>query len=104
MSHNEAFCESLSGGVVVALKQLTLRGFDPDLERRLRLEARNGGLSLNKAAMRLIRRGAGLEEASSPSVVGSSLDHLSGTWSEADEREVLEAAAVFERIDEEFWR
>ena len=87
------------------LKQLTLRGFDSELERRLRLEARSGGLSLNQAALRLLRRGAGLGgERSSPNAVGSALDHLIGTWSEADARSLQEATAVFDRVDEDFWK
>ena len=89
----------------MALKQLTLRGFDPELERRLRLEARSGGLSLNQAALRLLKRGAGLGgERSSPNAVGSALDHLIGTWSEADARSLREATAVFDRVDEDFWK
>jgi len=89
----------------VALKQLTLRGFDSELERRLRLEARSGGLSLNQAALRLLRRGAGLGgERSLPNAVGSALDHLIGTWSEADARSLQEATAVFDRVDEDFWK
>jgi hypothetical protein len=104
LSHNATHDESLREGSTVALKQLTIRGFDPDLEHRLRLEARNGGLSLNQAAIRLLRRGAGLGVTTSPNVVGSSLDHLIGTWSESDEREFLEATAFFEQVDEEFWR
>jgi hypothetical protein len=89
----------------VALKQLTLRGFDSELERRLRLEARHSGLSLNQATLRLLRRGAGLGgERSSPDAVGAALDHLIGTWSEADARRLREATAVFERVDREFWK
>ena len=102
--HYESPNESFQEGLDVALNQLTLRGFDADLERRLRLEARNAGVSLNQAALRLLRRGAGLGDAVGSSAVGSALDHLIGTWSEADERELLEATAFFERVDEEFWR
>lgn len=89
----------------VALNQLTVRGFDAELERRLRLEARKDGLSLNQAALRLLRRGAGLEMGSGrQGAVGASLDGLIGTWSEDDARSVQAATAVFERLDEEFWK
>jgi len=88
----------------VALKQLTLRGFDKELERRLRNEARADGVSLNRAALTLIRRGAGLDSAVPSNAVGSGLDHLIGTWSESDERSLRRATAVFERVDEDFWR
>ena len=88
----------------MALKQLTLRGFDKELERRLRDEARVDGVSLNRAALTLIRRGAGLDSAAPSNAVGSGLDHLIGTWSESDERSLRKATAVFERVDEDFWR
>ena len=62
-------------------------------------------MSLNQAALRLLRRGAGLGgERAAANEVGSALDHLIGTWSEADARSLQEATAVFERVDEEFWK
>lgn len=89
----------------MALKQLTVRGFDSALERQLRLEARSGGMSLNQAALRLLRRGAGLSrDRAAADEVGPALDHLIGTWSEADARKLQQATAVFERVDEEFWK
>jgi plasmid stability protein len=86
------------------MTQLTIRGFDKELERRLRDEARRRGLSLNRAALALLRRGAGLEERPASNAVGSALDHLVGTWTEAESREFATATAVFERVDEDFWR
>ena len=104
MMYNESRDESSLEGLDVALGQLTVRGFDPELERRLRLEARNAGVSLNQAALRLLRRGAGLGDGVGKSAIGDALDQFIGTWSESDERELLDATAVFERVDEEFWR
>lgn len=89
----------------MALKQLTVRGFDSELERRLRLEARNAGLSLNRAALRALRRGTGLgDDRGSPNAVGPALDHLIGTWSEAEARSLEQATAAFERVDAELWK
>lgn len=88
----------------MGLKQLTLRGFDRDLEHRLRHEARMNGISLNRAALRLMRRGSTLDAVAPATVVGSQLDHLIGTWSESDARSLRRATAVFERVDEDFWR
>jgi hypothetical protein len=88
----------------MALRQLTIRGFDKPLERRLRDEARSEGSSLNRAALRLMRRGAGLDEAAPVRGVGASLDHLIGTWSAADARVMREATRVFERVDGDLWR
>ena len=36
-------------------------------------------------------------------VIGDALDHLAGTWSEADLREFEEAVRVTERIDDALW-
>jgi antitoxin (DNA-binding transcriptional repressor) of toxin-antitoxin stability system len=44
-----------------------------------------------------------LQAAARPSIVGNSLDHLIGTWSEEEEAEFLKAIEVFEEIDESLW-
>ena len=91
--------------MAVAMTQLTLRGFDKQLERRLREVAKREGISLNRAALRLLRKGAGLEPSPERAhVVGNALDHLAGSWSESDERELRAAVAAFEEVDEELWR
>jgi len=88
----------------VPLKQLTLRGFDKELEGRIRHEARANGISLNRAALKLMRRGTGRDADAPANVIGSALDHLIGTWSSTDERRLRRATAVFERVDEDFWK
>ncbi len=82
------------------MKQLTVRGFDKDLERRLRDVAKARGVSLNRIALILLREGAGLE-APRPraNVVGDSLDDLIGSWSKAEEAEFLRAISGLEEID-----
>lgn len=87
------------------MKQLTVRGFDKDLLRKIQELARRSNLSLNKAALELMRRGAGLQEGvAPPNVVGDSLDAFIGSWSESQERELLEAISPFEMIEEGFWK
>lgn len=85
------------------MQQLTLRGFDLELERHLRKVAKSLNLSLNKAALHLMRKGAGLDAEQELDVVGASMDHLIGTWSAADVEEFQTATQDFERIDEESW-
>lgn len=88
------------------MTQLTLRGFDARLERCLRELARERDISLNKAALVLLRRGAGLEAGKAhrtATAVGDSLDSFSGVWSESDEREFLDSLAALEQIDPELW-
>ena len=87
------------------MKQLTLRGFDPALEQRLRELADELQISLNRAALLLMRRGAGLADARRPaSEVGGALDSFIGVWSEEQEAELLESVEPFEQIDPELWR
>jgi hypothetical protein len=89
------------------LRQLTVRGFGNALERRLRALARSERISLNEAALRLLRRGAGLAphgDGEPPDAVGSSLDHLAGTWSQADVTEFTSVVGPTEKVDEGFWK
>jgi hypothetical protein len=87
------------------MSQLTVRGFDEDLEREIRRLADHEDISLNKALIRLLRRGAGLDEdGSSRDRVGTSLDHLAGTWSDEQAREFEGIQRDFEGIDPELWK
>jgi len=87
-----------------ALRQLTVRGFGDDVERRVRALARAEGISLNEAVLRLLRRGAGLGSSQGGAdVVGDSLDHLAGTWSADELREFTDAVRPTEQVDAAFW-
>ncbi len=86
------------------MNQLTIRGFDEELERKIRELADGEGISLNQAVLRLLRTGAGISPRRNRNVIGSALDELAGTWTAEQEREFLEAIRPFESIDEEFWR
>ena len=87
------------------MNQLTIRGFDDELARRIRQLARREGISLNRAVMKLLRRGAGLgERGDDPGVVGDALDHLIGTWTTAEAAEMNRALDDLSRIDQDMWR
>ena len=83
--------------------QLTLRGLGEELTRRIRELARREGISLNRAALRLLRRGAGLAEGQ-PDTVGDSLDDHIGTWTEEEAAEFDAAVSDLEKIDESLWQ
>jgi hypothetical protein len=72
------------------MTQLTLRGFDADLERALRRLARQEGISLNQAALKLLRKGAGVETAASHAI-GDALDPFVGSVSDEDTELAAEA-------------
>ena len=87
------------------MDQLSLRGFDKELARRIRELARREHVSLNKAALPLMRRGAGLlDPAASEATVGDALDQFIGRWSSADEKRLLDSIAPFETVDEALWK
>lgn len=88
------------------MNQLTLRGLDTELEQQLRRLAENEHISLNKAALRLMRRGAGLEPRSqpTPNVIGHQLDDFIGSWDATQQAEFDAAVKVFETIDTEQWQ
>ena len=85
--------------------QLTVRGLDDELAECVRLLAKREGISLNKAVLRLIRKGAGLPDGPrDPDTVGTSLDQLIGTWSSDESDEMDQALREFETIDEPNWK
>lgn len=93
------------------MKQLTLRGFDEELERRLERLARDRSISLNRAALLLMRRGAGLapladhsgDRSAGARAIGSALDRFVGVWTEDEEREFLRSIDHLDRVDPELW-
>ena len=87
------------------MTQLTIRFRDADLERRVREEAQRRDTSLNKAALALMRRGAGMSgPGERPLTIGNALDRFFGSWSAEEERTVLEAVAELDRADDPFWQ
>ena len=87
------------------MNQLTIRGFDDELARRIRQIANREGISLNRAVLKLLRRGAGLGERKGGSdTVGSSLDHLIGTWTHEEAVEMERALEDLSYVDEAMWK
>lgn len=85
-------------------RQLTIR-YDDALAREIDELARREGISRNQAAVRLLRRGARLDEPEpARDAVGDSLDWFIGSWTEEQARELQEAIADFEMVDEDLWR
>lgn len=86
------------------MNQLTVRGFDDELADRVQQLAKGEGISLNQAALKLLRKGAGQTNSTGDAdTVGSSLDHLIGTWTAAEADEMDSALKEFEVIDESIW-
>ena len=86
------------------MKQLTVRGLVDELVRAIRRLANRDETSLNRAAVKLMRRGEGLDDRPAADTVGSSLDHLIGTWSDAEADEIERTLRHFKTIDEAMWK
>ena len=57
------------------MNRMTIKGLDDELMKKIRDLAKQEGNSLNRTAIKLLRRGPGLLDGT----IGSSLDHLFGT-------------------------
>ena len=87
------------------MDQLTVRGFDEQLSASVRRLSKREGISLNQAALRLLRKGAGLTDgARGADTIGSSLDHLIGTWTPVEADAMDAALQEFETVDEAAWK
>ena len=86
------------------MKQLTVRNFEPDLLQALQEAAKIQGLSLNQAALLLMRRGAGLGEKLKRPRIGNALDRFVGSMSEQEERDFIAATDNLSQVDVDFWQ
>ena len=94
MNHNESF-----------MTQFTLRDFDPRLEAEIRRLAAAEKISLNRAAQKLMQKGAGLSDPTAPSRrIGHSLDRFIGTWTAADAKAFKTSIQTLERVDKDLWK
>ena len=85
--------------------QITVRGLDAETESRLRSLAGSRKTSVNKVAVMLIRKGAGLRaEGEGPETVGNSLDAFIGSWTPKEERDFLRSIRDMEQVDKELWQ
>ena len=87
------------------MTQLTIRNFPPEVEREIRALARKYGWSLNKAAVFLMKQGAGLTDEPKTKGIGDELNSFIGSWkkaeSEAFDKNIEDA---FESVDEALWQ
>ena len=87
------------------MNQLTVRGFDDELAEHIRRLSKREGISLNEAALKLLRKGAGLADLKRKvDTVGTSLDHLIGSWTDEEAAEMDRTLEELEVIDEADWR
>ena len=86
------------------MKEITLRDLDDELWESIRSLAQHEGIFLNQAALKLLRRGAGLSDVQRDgNTIEVALDDLFGTWSPEEAEEFNTALEVFETTDRSVW-
>ena len=79
--------------------QYTIRGIPAEIDKALRRRARASGKSLNEVAVEALREGAGV--AATPRK-RRDLSDIVGTWK--PDKELEEALADQDRVDEDLWK
>ncbi|MFH1981890.1 MAG: hypothetical protein ABIL58_08595 [Pseudomonadota bacterium] len=83
--------------------QITIRGINPDFERKIRTAASKSGKSLNRTVVEMLEQSVSKKEIQNQRL-GESLLALAGGWDESDATEFLTAIQICEQVDEELWR
>lgn len=85
--------------------QLTVRGFGDDLARAVRRLAAREQISLNQAALKLLRQGAGLPDPNATTQLPRRpIEDLFGVWTTENAEAAECALAEFAEIDAEMWK
>ncbi len=84
--------------------QLTLRDLDPRIFAEIERVARVEGLSINKAAAKILKAGAGIHDAVAPPRIGAAVDRFVGRLSAAEARSLSKSFSALEQVDDELWK
>ena len=85
-------------------QQLTVRGFGEDLANAVQRLAAREQISLNQAALRLLRQGAGLSDPfGSPKPPHRPIEDLFGSWTQENAVAVEDALSDFAAIEPDVW-
>jgi hypothetical protein len=85
--------------------QLTLRGLDPRVLAEIERLAEARGISLNKAALILLERGAGVQKVGAQArKIGSNLDRFVGIWPPAEASNFLRSIQSLDQVADELWK
>lgn len=82
------------------MTQITLRGLDPEMEKKIRSIAKKTGKSLNRVVQEMLQQSK--EQDKKPAA--HSLRELAGGWTDEDAREFYESIKTCEQVDEAMWK
>ncbi|MCE2449764.1 MAG: antitoxin [Candidatus Latescibacteria bacterium] len=86
------------------MKNMTLRGLDPQLAAKLREVAEREGKSVNQTVLDALRRQFGLDKSRRFTEVYHDLDHLFGRWDEDEFTRIQQKIDSERRTDSELWQ
>ena len=84
--------------------QLTLRDLDPRVLAEIQRLAQAEGLSVNKAAAKILKLGAGIQDAPVSRNIGAAVDRFVGTLAKAEGEKLSRSLRSLEQVDDELWK
>ncbi len=84
------------------MAQITLRGIDPDIEKKIRKKALESGKSLNRVVLDLLQKNTAPKKKQLPKA--HTLKRLAGGWKEEDGSQIMKSIKIFEQIDGDMWK
>lgn len=85
------------------MKQFTVRGLPEGLERMIIKEAREKGISLNRAIISLLEKEAGTGKKPAKKKAHRDLDHLFGIWRKGEGKEFEKNLEQQREVDKGLW-
>lgn len=87
------------------MKQITIRGIPPHVEKAVKKEAERRKTSLNKAIVSILEKAAGASETGKKKqMLYHDLDHLAGLWAREEAAEFDKALDAQRKIDAGLWK
>jgi plasmid stability protein len=86
------------------MKAVTIRGVEPEVADKLKLTAAEQGKSINQLALEIVKEGLGLNKERKFSREYNDLDHLFGSWSEDEFRQIHKKIDQERQVDQELWK
>ena len=83
--------------------QITLRGIEPKVEKKIRMLAKKSGKSLNRVVLDILYQNFAVDKKDKRAPANS-LSKLAGGWSKRDAQEFLDSIKPCRQIDEEMWK
>lgn len=84
--------------------QLTLRDLDPRVLAEIHRLAEAEGLSVNRAAAKILKLGAGIQDAPASRNIGAAVDRFVGRLSKAEAEKLSHSLRSLEQVDDELWK